>query len=126
MKNIQFQATISLGEDATKSLVEILTYALTQTVAQSAGSLDEKREARLIASRKALFAGQQPRENLGLLIDSREAARLLKVSPRTLDNMRSTGRVPPPVKIGSAVRWSFEALKRWVDAGCPGPEQPEQ
>ena len=27
--------------------------------------------------------------------------------------------MPPYIKIGRAVRWSYPALKAWVEAGCP-------
>jgi predicted DNA-binding transcriptional regulator AlpA len=27
--------------------------------------------------------------------------------------------MPPPVRIGKAVRFSLDALKKWVEAGCP-------
>jgi excisionase family DNA binding protein len=119
MKTIQLQVAVTLGDDATKLMVELLTQALKPPVSQPSGDIDEKREARLRASRNALFAGQKPPNDMGLLIASREAARLLKVSPRTVWAMQNDGRMPPPIKIGKAVRWSYEALKKWVELGCP-------
>ena len=49
----------------------------------------------------------------------RQAARLLKVSQRTIYEMHVTGRMPPPIRVGRAVRWSAEALTKWVEVGCP-------
>src|SRR5688572_22410308 len=86
MKTIQVQLAVTIGDDTSKLLVDLLTQALKQSASPSADSIDDRREARVRDSRNALFAGQKPPDAAGLLIDSREAARLLKVSPRTLDN----------------------------------------
>jgi excisionase family DNA binding protein len=119
MKTIQLQVAITLGDDGSKLLIELFTQALKQAAPQPPVEIDENREARLQTSRNALFAGEKPPTDLGLLIDSREASKLLKVSPRTLWAMQNDGRMPSPIKIGKAVRFSYEALKTWVEAGCP-------
>ena len=118
MQTIQFQLAITLGDDAAKALAELLGPALRQA-AISANDTDKGREARLRASQNAIFAGQKPPDDQGLLIDSKEAAKLLKVSPRTHWRMQTSGEMPPPVRIGRAVRWSLETLKKWVEDGCP-------
>jgi hypothetical protein len=33
--------------------------------------------------------------------------------------MHNDGETPRPIRIGRAVRWSLEVLKKWLDAGCP-------
>ena len=119
MKTIQMQMSITLSDDAAKDLCEILGPALRQTIVQPCDGLNERRDARLRASQNALFAGQKPPEDQGLLIDSRQAAKLLRVSERTLWKMQNGGEMPPPIRIGRAVRWSLEALKTWIHAGCP-------
>jgi excisionase family DNA binding protein len=53
------------------------------------------------------------------LIDSKQAAKLLKVSERTLWRMHHDGEMPPPIRIGRAVRWSLETLRKWVEEGVP-------
>ncbi len=68
-----------------------------------------------------IFAGQKPPENLELLISSRQAAKLLKISERTLWRMQNDKEIPAPIRIGRAVRWDVQALKAWVSAGCPKP-----
>ena len=103
-----------MDEEAIAVLVTLLRKALSET-----SSLDEKREARLRASQHALLGGKPLPDDKGLLIDSREAAKLLKVSERTLWRMWNEGEMPPPVRVGRAVRWSYETLKAWVTAGCP-------
>jgi excisionase family DNA binding protein len=108
------QIGITLDEEAIAVLVTLLRKALSET-----SSVDEKRKARLRASQHALFSGQTPPDDRGLLIDSREAAKLLKVSERTLWRMWNEGEMPPPIRVGRAVRWSYETLRAWVTAGCP-------
>jgi predicted DNA-binding transcriptional regulator AlpA len=119
MQTIQVQLAITLGDDAAKVLAELVAAALRQAAALTADDVDEGKEARLRASRNAIFAGQNPPEDQGLLIDSKQAARLLQVSQRTLWKMYQGGEMPPPIRIGRAVRWSLEALRKWVDEGCP-------
>ena len=119
MKTVQIQLSITLDETAAKSLAELLGPAIKQATANSASETDERRNARLQASQNAIFGGEQPPSDQGLLINSREAAKLLKISQRTLWQWHSTGEMPPPIRIGRAVRWALEVLKKWVDAGCP-------
>ena len=111
MKPIHVQLAITLDDDAIKTLADLLAPALRQAM--------ELPEARLRASQHAHFGGQKPPEDKGLLIDSRQAAKLLKVSERTLWKMHTTGEMLAPIRIGRAVRWSLEALKKWIEAGCP-------
>jgi excisionase family DNA binding protein len=118
MATFQIQLAITLGEDAARVLAELLGPRLKQVMFPSS-NFDEKREARLRSSQNALFCGQKPPEDQGLLIDSREASKLLKVSAGTLSKMCRSGQMPPPIRIGRAVRWSFEGLKQWIAAGCP-------
>ncbi|WP_254512798.1 helix-turn-helix transcriptional regulator [Anatilimnocola floriformis] len=119
MKTIQLQLSVTIGDDAARILAEIFGPAIKQAQTPTSSDVDERREARVRASQNALFAGQKPPEDQGLLIDSREAAKLLKVSPRKLWAMQNDGRMPAPIRIGKAVRWSYEALKKWVEQGCP-------
>ena len=58
-----------------------------------------------------------------LLVDAREAARLLAISPRTLWSLSKTGEIPV-VRLGKrAVRYDPEALRRrvaeWQEGGGP-------
>jgi excisionase family DNA binding protein len=122
MHAFHVQLTITLGDDTAKALAGLLGPVLGEA-AIPASDADEAREARLRASQHALFAGQQPPDDQGLLIDSKQAARLLKVSERTLWRMHHTGEMPPPIRIGRAVRWSVEALTKWVAEGCPAPRR---
>ncbi len=53
------------------------------------------------------------------MVSKREFATRLGVSERHLDNMRTTGRVPKAVKLGTRVGWPEPLLERWFAAGCP-------
>jgi excisionase family DNA binding protein len=101
-------------------VAELLGPALRQAVANDAGGGEG---ARLRTSQHAAFAGQTPPDDQVLLIDSKQAAKLLRVSELALWRMHHTGEMPRLVRIGRAVRWSIEALKEWVEEGCPAPHR---
>ncbi len=122
MKTVQMQLTITLDETAARALAELLAPAIRQAVEPAADVAEEKRIARLRASQNALFAGEKPPEDQGRLIDSKEVAKLLKFSPRKLWGMQATGRMPAPIRIGRAVRWSADVLAKWIAVGCPPVE----
>ncbi|MHB8971281.1 MAG: helix-turn-helix transcriptional regulator [Pirellulaceae bacterium] len=117
MEVVHLRVGITLDAEAIATLIALLRKVIPEAPVE-----DAKREARLHASRNALFAGQKPPEDRGLLIDNREAAKLLKISARTLWAMWHRGEMPPPIRIGKAIRWSYEELSRWVAAGCPPQE----
>lgn len=50
-----------------------------------------------------------------LLVDSREAARLLSISERKLWALQASGEIPV-VRIGRAVRFAVRDLYEWIDA----------
>ncbi len=55
-----------------------------------------------------------------LLIDGKELARLLGVSPGTIERMKAAGELPAHVVLsGNCHRWNREEIRRWVEAGCP-------
>jgi len=56
-----------------------------------------------------------------LLVSEREAARLLGVSQRHLQQLRAEGAVPHR-RLGHRVLFSRDELGEWVAAGCPGGE----
>jgi excisionase family DNA binding protein len=49
------------------------------------------------------------------LLDTRELAKLLGVSRRTIVNLRARGRLPAPVMLTPRLpRWPLEAVERWI------------
>lgn len=49
--------------------------------------------------------------------------KLLDLSEWTVWGMANSGRIPKPIRIGRAVRWSYEELRAWVNAGCPPQDE---
>lgn len=50
------------------------------------------------------------------LLTTQAAARLVGLSPRTLETFRVRGGGPAFVKLGGAVRYEPKALQDWIDA----------
>jgi predicted DNA-binding transcriptional regulator AlpA len=100
VNTVQIPLTLTLNDAMVKALADLLTAAVRQALAPPPPTVEEtKRQA--------------------LLIDGKEASRLLGVCEKTLQRMSRTGDMPPLIKIGRAVRWSYPALQAWVEAGCP-------
>lgn len=76
-------------------------------------------QTRLENSQRAIYAGEDPPEDEALLMNTREVAKLLTVSEKTVYTMQTNGEMPKPVRIGRAVRWGRDEIKTWVDEGCP-------
>jgi len=53
------------------------------------------------------------------MIDVSQFAELLGVSTRHVRRLVDAGRCPPPVRLGSCVRWPRPAVERWIADGCP-------
>lgn len=58
-----------------------------------------------------------------LLLNGRDAAKLLGVSARTWRRFDSTGLVPQALRLGRSKRWAVDELRLWVAAGCPSRAQ---
>lgn len=56
-----------------------------------------------------------------MLIPVRTVAKILGISTRSVWRLHSAGQIIPPVRIGGAVRWRSDELKRWITDGCPVP-----
>ena len=52
------------------------------------------------------------------LITAADFATMLKVSVRTLWRLRSAGQIPEPVRLGGAVRWRLDEVRKWIAGGC--------
>ncbi len=53
------------------------------------------------------------------LLDVRAVAELLGCSPRHVYRLADAGRMPAPLRLGALVRWSRDAIDRWIVVGCP-------
>jgi len=59
------------------------------------------------------------------LVDSKEAARLCSISPKTFYSLDQTGAVPQSIRLKSCRRWSVEQLKIWCVSNCPARDSVE-
>src|SRR5262245_19991780 len=114
MEPIRLEMGVSLDEMKVTALVRMV-----RRILRAEDGADDRNAARRQASQHALFGGQKPPEEHGLLVNTSQVAKLLKVSPRTVWQMQNSGTMPKAIRIGRAVRWGYEEIKRWVDAGCP-------
>jgi predicted DNA-binding transcriptional regulator AlpA len=62
--------------------------------------------------RTVLTAGQAADE--ALLLDVQAVARLFSLSAQTVRRLDSQGRIPPPIRIGRAVRWYKPHVLGWL------------
>jgi excisionase family DNA binding protein len=114
MKPIHLQVSVTLDEEGAKTLVKLIRLAVTT----EAGYTSHK-DVHLNESYDASFTAKQPPDGNGFLIDSKQVSQLLRVSRTTVYEMRTQGRLPKPIQLGRAVRWNYEEIKQWVNAGCP-------
>jgi predicted DNA-binding transcriptional regulator AlpA len=54
-----------------------------------------------------------------LLLDVKGVADLLGCEKGHIWKLRSTGRIPPPVRLGRLTKWRASEIVAWVAAGCP-------
>lgn len=53
------------------------------------------------------------------LLNHKQMQGLLNCSANHIDRMVKAGAIPPPVKIGCALRWVRSTVETWVAGGCP-------
>jgi excisionase family DNA binding protein len=54
-----------------------------------------------------------------LLLNIRDVAQMLRVSPRHVYRLCDAGRMPRPIRLGGAIRWDRDVIVEWIAAGCP-------
>jgi excisionase family DNA binding protein len=57
------------------------------------------------------------RDNAALL-DVEQVAELLNCSARHVYRLADAGHMPPPVRLGTLVRWRRQDLDAWLAGGC--------
>ena len=56
--------------------------------------------------------------NLEPLLSAKDVARILNCSVRTLQRLRSAGKIPrPDIRLGRMPRWKAETIKVWIANG---------
>ncbi len=133
MKTIRFEVGVTLDADAVGTLARLMEEVVRKTDLVRSGKLasgtaagEQKEPPRKMtpkeASEHALLGGHKLPDDMGLLVSSREVAKLLKISERTLWAQWNSGKMPRPIRIGQRVLWGYEELRAWVAAGCPVQE----
>jgi excisionase family DNA binding protein len=51
-----------------------------------------------------------------------DVAERLRCSRRHVLRMAKRGLMPPPVRLGSLVRWPRASIETWIEAGCHRPQ----
>lgn len=53
------------------------------------------------------------------LISAKALGKMLSLSARTIWRLRSSGKLPEPVKVGGAIRWVESEIVDFIKAGAP-------
>ena len=53
------------------------------------------------------------------LLSAKALGQLLSLSKRQIHRLNGCGKIPAPLRIGGAVRWSAEEISSWLAAGAP-------
>jgi predicted DNA-binding transcriptional regulator AlpA len=53
------------------------------------------------------------------LYDAKTLGQKLSLSKRQIFRLNSCGKIPSPIRIGGAVRWSAEEISAWLAASAP-------
>jgi predicted DNA-binding transcriptional regulator AlpA len=62
--------------------------------------------------------GNNPDPQQVLAVDARTLGSMLNLSVRTIRTLDSSGKLPRPLRIGHAVRWSVPEIEAWLAAGA--------
>jgi len=53
------------------------------------------------------------------LLNAKTLGQMLSLSKRQIFRLNSCGKIPKPIRIGGAVRWSAEEISAWLSASAP-------
>lgn len=60
------------------------------------------------------------------LLSAKEVGEMLSLSPRQIFRLRSSGKIPAPVRISGAVRWRLSDIQLFLKWNCPDREAFEE
>lgn len=52
------------------------------------------------------------------LLSAKEVADVLGVSKRQIFRLKSSGKIPAPVRVGGSVRFRLSDIEKWIEWGC--------
>jgi len=53
------------------------------------------------------------------LLNAKALGLMLSLSKRQVFRLNSSAKIPAPIRIGGAVRWSEQEISEWLQAGAP-------
>ncbi len=53
------------------------------------------------------------------LLTAKAVGQMLSLSKRQIFRLNSCSKIPAPIRIGGAVRWSEQEISAWLAAGAP-------
>ena len=53
------------------------------------------------------------------LLSAEAVGKMLSLSRRQIFRLNSSGKIPVPIRIGGAVRWSEQTIRCWLSYGAP-------
>ena len=53
------------------------------------------------------------------LLTAKAVGEMLSLSKRQIFRLNRSGKIPAPIRIGGAVRWSAEEISAWLTASAP-------
>jgi predicted DNA-binding transcriptional regulator AlpA len=140
-QRIHFEVDVAIAERSVTILAEIIEQSIRRALEQRASprsvqAVSQTKPTREISRPPQIAPAPPPStgrylphqspldaqldKDAHLLIDTRQAARLLKVSSRTLFNMYTNKLMPEPLRLnGHSIRWGLAELTDWVKHGCP-------
>ncbi len=65
------------------------------------------------------MAQSQVTTSTNQLLNAKALGQVLALSKRQVFRLNSCGRIPKPIRIGGAVRWSVAEISDWLAAGAP-------
>ena len=137
MKPIQLQVAITLDDGALGTLAEVLAQAIERGTARHMQAAMVKLGEGRAEQGKPLpppvpvsptvtpsrTTEPESQKEHAALIDVKEVARLLNISPGTVYRLNDSGKMPRVIRIGSLVRWNRAQIEAWVAEGCPAVER---
>jgi predicted DNA-binding transcriptional regulator AlpA len=60
------------------------------------------------------------------LLHAKQLMELLNIGKTSFYEMKATGRLPKPVRIGTIQRWRLADVEKWLQLGCPSLEKFEK
>lgn len=57
------------------------------------------------------------------MLNSNDLMALLGIKKSAFYQLKSTGKLPRPVRIGTIQRWRLADVERWLEFGCPSQQK---